>query len=89
MHAKRKQTRQLTINDSKKTHLHSEPNNDRKTPVWKFSKIDFEHERWGFTDQKDLLTILHKLKSFEGMTLAEIKSQSGGRSRGSNSHYIS
>ena len=59
-----------------------------KTPAWAFSRCDQEHERWSLSKSQNIYDdIIRKLGSFEGMTWAEIMSQSGGRAHGTNHHF--
>lgn len=59
-----------------------------KYPSWAFSLCDEEHPRWALCRIPSLYhEVVSKLRSFEGMTWAEIQSASGGRSHGTNSHF--
>lgn len=59
----------------------------KKKPVWRFGKFDSSHPKWGSSrvDYEELET---KLVSFENMTWQEIDSASGGRSNGTNNHFL-
>lgn len=75
----RKQTGQLYDPDSYKS----------SKPIWSFELADFEHSNWSvlnndFIDKE----IFKKLRDYEGMTWQEIDSSSGGRTNGTNSHFI-
>lgn len=60
-----------------------------KTPTWRFSFCNKDIDRWNLYNCDDpYRDILDKLISFEGMTWAEIQSQSGGRRNGTNSHFV-
>lgn len=58
--------------------------------TWSFEKIEREHACWQLEGLFVIETIISKLKSFETMTWAEIKSQSGGKTKGkgTNNHFI-
>lgn len=62
---------------------------DKETIAWQFFRLDRSHALWGWeipaSQWKD---ILRHLVSFEGLTWANIKEQSGGRRRGTNHHPI-
>ena len=63
---------------------------DRETIVWGFSSVDQEGP-WGWRTvaARDWWNeILPKLQGFESMTWAEIMQAAGGRTRGSNSHFV-
>lgn len=61
---------------------------DAQTMAWQFARRDRDHEKWGWDRLKaaQWKDILEKLCLREEMTWAAIQNQSGGRSRGSNSH---
>lgn len=58
-----------------------------KQPVWRFSKFDSAHPKWG-SSRVNYREIKDKLISFEKMTWQEIDSASGGRSNGTNNHFL-
>jgi hypothetical protein len=65
---------------------------DTQTPGWQFHKCDFDHPGWGWGQLKppDWVQLIQgHLKSFETMTWAEIRNQSGGRTHGTNHHPCS
>ena len=50
--------------------------------------MDNGYKKWGFIHANDINeSIISKLKAFEGMTWGEIMQISGGRNRGTNSHF--
>lgn len=60
-----------------------------KNPAWSFRKLDDDYCKWGFKDIEDInKIIISKLRDYEGMTWAEIIKTSGGRRKGTNSHFI-
>lgn len=59
----------------------------KKKPVWRFSKFDSSHPKWG-SSQVNYEELEAKLVSFEKMTWQEIDSASGGRSNGTNNHFL-
>ena len=60
-----------------------------KTPKWSFKYFDSEHERWGFAAfSNNIKDILETFKARERMTWNDIFSQSGGRAKGTNNHFI-
>lgn len=57
-------------------------------PVWSFQMLDDDYHKWGMVHVDDMNdTIIHKLKSYEGMTWGEIIKATGGRKNGNNNHY--
>lgn len=76
---------------SRKVRVAEDPDSlETQTISWHFHRLDWEHAQWGFkllrpTQWRDLLS---HLVSFEGLTWAEIKQQSGGRSHGTNHHSL-
>jgi hypothetical protein len=63
---------------------------DAQTIAWQFHRLDYPHSDWGWEKLKavDWKGILRHLRDFEGLTWANIQSQSGGRRHGSNSHSL-
>lgn len=60
-----------------------------KTPVWSFSRCDFEHDKWSvFVNQEKLPSLLLRLKTFEGQTWNEILSDTSGRKCNTKNHSI-
>lgn len=60
-----------------------------KYPVWSFKFLDNGYTKWGFAHtDKLLIDVICKLKDNEGMTWGQIFSAAGGRSHGTNSHYV-
>lgn len=62
---------------------------ESQTLAWHFHRLDWEHLRWGFkqlgpTQWRDLL---NHLISFEGLTWAKLKEQSGGRGKGGGTNH--
>ena len=54
----------------------------QKTPIWAFSKCDFDHPKWGIANNVDLLLkVLIKLKALEGMSWNTILSDMAGRNK--------
>lgn len=63
---------------------------EAQTIAWQFHKIDFDHRLWGFDNLKAagvLELIRGSLKSFETMTWAELRAQSGGRGAGKGTNH--
>lgn len=58
-----------------------------KYPVWRFSRFDKDHEKWGIKDI-EYNKILEKLSEYERMTWNDIEASAGGRAAGTNSHFI-
>ena len=61
-----------------------------KKPSWRFSRCDMGHDKWSVFQNGMLRDdIFEKLKSYEGMTWAEIQSASGGKAEGNgnNNHF--
>lgn len=89
--AKKKTNLEKCVETSKKTSKIFDPNDYKSTqPVWSFKFADFEHDCWK-VEHEDFVSksILKKLKDFEGMTWQEIDSASGGKTKGTNNHFIS
>lgn len=60
-----------------------------KNPVWRFHRSDSEHSKWSLQEKSYLDNeLIEKLIGFEGMTWQQIQNASGGRSSGTNSHFI-
>lgn len=60
-----------------------------QTPVWSFSRCDFEHSKWGICkDGSCIESILKRLSSFEGQTWKEIFSDTSGRNGNTKHHQI-
>ena len=74
-----------------RTGLRRDPSShDRETIVWAFSIVD-EKGTWGcrgIPAQVWWSEILPKLQDFESMTWAAIMRASGGRTRGTNHHFV-
>ena len=63
---------------------------DRETIAWVFGIVDMQGP-WGWRTTAVKVwwnKILPKLQDFESMTWSEIMQGSGGRKRGTNSHYV-
>lgn len=65
---------------------------DMQKISWQFSRIDKDHERWGWSKLEaqacwEMFTS-GQLLNIETMTWQDIKSASGGRTNGTNSHSI-
>ena len=59
-----------------------------KNPVWAFQKCDLDYEKWSVKSCNSFYDdIVDKLRSYEGLTWAEIQSASGGKSKGTNNHF--
>lgn len=58
-----------------------------KNPVWRFHRFDGQHEKWGI-ENFNFPSILGQLASFERMNWQEIENVSGGRSSGTNHHFL-
>ena len=56
-------------------------------PTWSFDISDTNIEKWNFFKNCNE-EILLQLKSFEGLTWAEIEKASGGRKAGNNNHFV-
>lgn len=64
---------------------------DTERCCWRVGRFDYDHPKWGknnFKTESDLFEFLSKLTSFETRTWNEIKSDTGGRSHGNQSHDI-
>lgn len=62
---------------------------ETQTIAWHFHRIDRIHPHWGWQLNPETWgTILQHLISFEGLTWAKLKEQSGGRRVGTNHHSI-
>lgn len=60
-----------------------------QTPVWSFSRCDFEHEKWGICRSLDYVEgILSRLKSYEGQTWRQILTDTAGRRSNTKNHAI-
>lgn len=58
-------------------------------PIWAFSCCDFEHSKWGISNNPRALDkLLKKLKAWEGQTWGEILSDTSGRNCNSKNHSI-
>lgn len=57
-------------------------------PSWNFSLCDTEHEKWKIGAIELDEDLLDKLKSFEKITWGDLMRASGGRSYGTNHHFI-
>lgn len=78
------------VNNNKRTVRTEDPNSYYdKTPVWKFDKVDFLHQKWSI-EKCDVVSdeLFKKLKGFEGIKWKDIISTSGGRKNGNNHHSI-
>ena len=80
------------------------------SPSWRFSRADYEHDKWSVLDSRDDVVedptdvsgtkilhtfsksidpeLLESLKARESTTWSDLLTQTGGRSRGTNSHHI-
>ena len=88
--SKAKKKRPETEEGVKKGKSVSPKNSDSwkgKCPVWRFSKFDSSHPKWG-SSQVNYEELEEKLISFEKMTWQEIDSASGGKSSGTNNHFL-
>lgn len=63
---------------------------EKETIAWHFRRLDKEHLDWGWNKLKapQWKDILNHLVSFEGLTWARLKEQSGGRRIGTNHHSM-
>lgn len=59
-----------------------------KSPSWKLHKCDKNGKKWYVNHSALSDPIYKKLSDFERMTWKEIMSQSGGRNKGTNNHFI-
>lgn len=60
----------------------------KKFPVWRFNKYDKEHQKWCLHNKDFYSELMSKLIAFESMTWHQIEAASGGRSNGTNNHFI-
>jgi hypothetical protein len=87
----KKRTRIAVVQKRKKqTKISENPDSFlSQRPVWSFAKADFGNNKWNFQNcQFKEGDILKKLSAFENMTWGEIFQTSGGRTNGTNHHYI-
>ena len=63
---------------------------ERETIAWHFHRFDTSHADWGWDKLKapQWKVVLQHLVSFEGLTWANLKQQSGGRRVGTNHHSL-
>ena len=62
----------------------------QKLLKWVFRNMDINHERWSLKSCDEIYSyVIEKLKDFEGQTWGEIIKASGGRNKGTNSHFES
>lgn len=64
---------------------------ETQTICWQAARMDMDHPLWGWsklTPKTWFRQILPFLKSIEGLTWAQLKSASGGRSNGTNHHAL-
>lgn len=60
-----------------------------QTPVWSFSRCDFDHKTLGLSNhQEKILDLLVRLKDHERMTWREILTSTSGKKKGTRSHSI-
>ena len=60
-----------------------------QTPVWSFSRCDFESERWSMCDNEDCLAgLMKRLKAFEGMKWRDILLDKSGRRNNTKNHSM-
>lgn len=77
----KKTKRKEKVIGKKKTRLSENANSFMsKTPVWKFDRVDFNHETWNI-ENCDVLKeqLFKKMKSLEGQTWFEIDKKSNGK----------
>jgi hypothetical protein len=86
--SKKKKTVQSNKPQRKKTGIEKNPNSYlHERPKWRFCNCD--KERWSLSACKNIYQdIICKLQNFETMTWADINSSNGGRTHGSNNHWI-
>ena len=63
---------------------------ETETIAWHFHRFDKEHACWGWNKLKAAhwKAVMAHLISFEGLTWARLKEQSGGRRNGTNHHSL-
>ncbi len=90
MSRKKKVRQEKSVSKGKRPELKENPESFLSmNPVWSFRRCDMESEKWSlFHHESNLKDVIMHLKNFEGMTWGAIQSSSGGRSHGTNSHYI-
>lgn len=60
-----------------------------QTPVWSFSRCDFDHEKWGICNHTDCVNdLLRRLNSFERSTWGDIFMDTAGRRSNTKNHAI-
>lgn len=67
--------------------IESVQSQDEKFPSWRFNRWDKEFPK-SHCPSQTIQGIFERLSSCEGLTWREIKSASGGKTRGTNSHYL-
>lgn len=55
-------------------------------PIWKFSKFDRTHSKWGSNSGK-WDKVIDELSGYEQMLWKDIETATGGKSKGTNSHF--
>lgn len=89
--AKKKPTSKVIPNGKKRPKNIENPESFyAETPKWVFRNMDINHERWSLKSCDEIYSyVIEKLKDFEGQTWGEIIKASGGRNKGTNSHFES
>ena len=60
-----------------------------QTPVWSFSRCDFDHAKWGICNHTDCVNdLLRRLNSFERSTWGDIFMDTAGRRNNTKNHAI-
>ena len=60
----------------------------KRHPIWRFGQCDLTNEKWTIRNCQSLYDdIMAKIISYVGMTWAEIQAASGGKKKGTNSHF--
>lgn len=60
-----------------------------QTPVWSFSRCDFDHSKWGICSETSCVeSVLKKLGSFEGQNWKDILCDTSGRNGNTKHHQI-
>lgn len=61
----------------------------KQHPLWSFTKLDFEHDRWALTGHKDdVEKLIKKLRDYERMTWNDIFCDTCGRKGNTKNHLI-
>jgi len=80
----------VSVSGEKQPKVGNEPDSYfLKNPVWKFSNCDREHDRWKISEDKFDEDFIEKLISYERMTWGDIFQTYGGKTKGTNNHYVS